>query len=345
MNSYWGGAMAALGGVLLIGAVGVRRPFHGVAFGLGCAVLLFTRPFEGLIVVLAVVLFARVWRENLRTPLAIGVVALAAFGYYNYRLTGDALTPPYRVTAKLYNEGNVLPGLSPRTNVEFRHVELRRMADEFEAKNGRVFATWETGLPFTWKKLTVWRIKLLGPLLMIPLAYGMWRDRRFGAALLCGLAGYGAHQFIAVHYFAPLLGLQWMLLMRGWRGLAMSPRGAQFALWIGLGCVVSSLWPFNGQDSERTWGCCTAPGNLRRAAIEKELLRKDGLHLVIVKYSAAHNIHEEWVYNRADIDSSKIIWARAMSEEEDARLIEAYKDRAVLRIEPDEDDLGLRRVR
>jgi hypothetical protein len=84
---------------------------------------------------------------------------------------------------------------------------------------------------------------------------------------------------------------------------------------------------------------------LRRAAIEKELLRKDGLHLVIVKYSAAHNIHEEWVYNRADIDSSKIIWARAMSEEEDARLIEAYKDRAVLRIEPDEDDLGLRRVR
>jgi hypothetical protein len=148
-----------------------------------------------------------------------------------------------------------------------------------------------------------------------------------------------------VHYFAPLLGLQWMLLMRGWRGLAMSPRGAQFALWIGLGCVVSSLWPFNGQDSERTWGCCTAPGNLRRAAIEKELLRKDGLHLVIVKYSAAHNIHEEWVYNRADIDSSKIIWARAMSEEEDARLIEAYKDRAVLRIEPDEDDLGLRRVR
>jgi len=114
MNSYWGGAMAALGGVLLIGAIGPRRPFHGVAFGIGCAVLLFTRPFEGLIAVVVVVLSAGVWRFGIRLvpAFAIGAVAMTAFGYYNFRLTGDALTPPYRVTAKLYNDGNVLPGLS-----------------------------------------------------------------------------------------------------------------------------------------------------------------------------------------------------------------------------------------
>lgn len=344
MNSYWGGAMAALGGVLLIGAIGVRRPFHGVAFGLGCAVLLFTRPFEGLIVVLVVVLFARVWRVGTRlAPVAaIGVVALAAFGYYNYRLTGDALTPPYRITAKLYNDGNVLPGLSPRTQAEFRHVELKRMAEEFEAANGRVFATWESTLKFSWEKLSIWRIKLLGPLLTIPLFYGMWRDRRFGAALVCGLAGYGAHQFIAVHYFAPLVGLQWMLLLRGWRGLAMSPKGAQFALWIGLGCVVSSLWPYNGEDSERTWGCCTAPGNLRRAEFVRKLEAMGGRHLVMVRYNANHNVHEEWVFNRADIKGAKIVWARQMSLGSDSILEDSDFERMLWWINPDEPDLGLR---
>ena len=347
MNSYWGGAMAALGGLLVIGALGARRPFHGISFGAGCAVLLFSRPFEALIAVIVAALSARIWRLGTRLlpAAAIGMVALIAFGYYNFRLTGNVLTPPYRVSAKFYNDGNVLPGLSPRTDVAFRHVELRRMADEFEAANGRVFATWESGLRYTWSKLSVWRIKLLGPLLTIPLLFGMWRDRRFGVALVCGLAGFGAHQFFTVHYFAPMLGLQWVLTMRGWSGLAASKHGARFVLWIGLGCVISSLWPYNGNDSERTWGCCTAPGNVRRASFVQELEAKGGRHLVIVSYKATHNIHEEWVYNRAEIDSSTIVWARAMSEAEDARLIDAYKDRAVWRINPDATDLAIRRVR
>ncbi len=52
------------------------------------------------------------------------------------------------------------------------------------------------------------------------------------------------------------------------------------------------------------------PGMEPRARIEAELERTAGKHLVIVRYSPNHYTHAEWVYNRADIDDSKVVWAR-----------------------------------
>ena len=61
-----------------------------------------------------------------------------------------------------------------------------------------------------------------------------------------------------------------------------------------------------------------------RASVIKELEDIGGRHLVFVRYSPDHNLHQEWVYNGADIDASKIVWARELSPEEDQKLISYF---------------------
>jgi hypothetical protein len=60
-----------------------------------------------------------------------------------------------------------------------------------------------------------------------------------------------------------------------------------------------------------------------------------GKQLVIVRYSPDHNSLDEWVYNAADIDGAKVIWAREMNAANDFELIDHYKDRKVWLVQPD----------
>src|SRR5262245_42896574 len=52
-QSFWGGAVAALGGALVVGALPriLRRPhwLSGVALGCGCCILAVSRPYEGVL--------------------------------------------------------------------------------------------------------------------------------------------------------------------------------------------------------------------------------------------------------------------------------------------------------
>ena len=67
-----------------------------------------------------------------------------------------------------------------------------------------------------------------------------------------------------------------------------------------------------------------------------QLRAEPGRHLAIVRYQPDHEILEEWVYNQADIDGSKVVWARDMGPEKNQELIDYYKDRRVWLVEPDE---------
>jgi hypothetical protein len=80
----------------------------------------------------------------------------------------------------------------------------------------------------------------------------------------------------------------------------------------------------------------------RHAGIEERLDKLPGDHLVLVHYGPQtmdavrhHRNYQELVYNHADIDRAKVIWARSLGVEKDAELIRRYPDRQVWRVEED----------
>jgi hypothetical protein len=60
-----------------------------------------------------------------------------------------------------------------------------------------------------------------------------------------------------------------------------------------------------------------------------------GGHLVLVHYQPDHSFYEEWVYNAADINNSKIVWAREIPGIDPKPLLEYFKERLVWELDAD----------
>ena len=56
--------------------------------------------------------------------------------------------------------------------------------------------------------------------------------------------------------------------------------------------------------------------NAKRETVAERLGDEPGEHLVLVRYGPRHDLWEELVYNRADIDGSRIVWARSLGRRE-----------------------------
>ena len=85
----------------------------------------------------------------------------------------------------------------------------------------------------------------------------------------------------------------------------------------------------------------TCKGDPSRVTIAEKLSRTPGKHLIIVRYEEMHNVHDEWVYNGAEIDSAKVLWARELNPRQNAKLLAYFKDRHVWLVEPDTDNTEL----
>jgi hypothetical protein len=63
---------------------------------------------------------------------------------------------------------------------------------------------------------------------------------------------------------------------------------------------------------------------------------------VIVRYGTLDIPYErgyrEWVYNEADIEGAKVVWAREMDTGQNRKLLEYFKDREVWVVEVDQYD-------
>ena len=119
INSYWGGAVAAIGGALVLGALPrifrTQRVRYSLLLGLGVAILANSRPYEGLVFCIPVAGWLLLWvagrsspplRETAPTVLlpTTGVLAFTAvfMAYYNWRTTGNALLMPHALNLRMF---------------------------------------------------------------------------------------------------------------------------------------------------------------------------------------------------------------------------------------------------
>jgi hypothetical protein len=142
MNSYWGGAVPAIGGALLLGAIpriSLRNQFgHAVTLGIGCVILLSSRPYDGVVLSFLSVLGLAWWLWKTRLPVptvsarvvmpigAIVGVAAALMAYNNYRVTGNPLETPYQAHERQYAAASVFTWSPLHPQLVYRHDVMRK---------------------------------------------------------------------------------------------------------------------------------------------------------------------------------------------------------------------------
>ena len=117
-NSYWGGALAATGGALVLGALPRimrhQRVRDALLLAMGIAMLANTRPYEGMMLTIVVSMRLAIWvvRNKPEIGAVVRRVAIPALlvlvasgsgtAYYFWRVTGHALTMPQQVNRDTY---------------------------------------------------------------------------------------------------------------------------------------------------------------------------------------------------------------------------------------------------
>lgn len=72
-----------------------------------------------------------------------------------------------------------------------------------------------------------------------------------------------------------------------------------------------------------------------RANVVAWLSRQPGNQLAIVRYRPRHEVIHEWVYNGADLERDKIVWARELRPDWTSALVQHYQGRKIWLVEPD----------
>lgn len=376
INTYTGaGFIAGLGGALVLGALPrlmrTARQRYGLAMAAGIALLLLSRPYEGMLLCLPVAAALGRWAlkgknrpapavllRRAAGPLLLATAAAAWLGYYDYRAFGNPLTLPYTANRAAYAIAPYYVWQRPRLEPVYRHDEMRRFYRDNELKAFELIHSRSGFIPQTlWKAargvLFYAGLALLAPLIMLR---RVLLDRRMRFMVVCVLAmtvGMAIEIFMIPHYLAPFtaafyaIGLQAMRHLRVWKPEGRPVGAAMTRLIVAVCVAMGAMRLFAGPLGMRVGEWPPAEWanmwygpehfGVERAEIEERLKKLPGKQLVLVRYSGGHNPLDEWVYNAADIDGAKVVWAREMDAAGNEELMRYYSDRTVWLAEPDRD--------
>jgi hypothetical protein len=141
--------------------------------------------------------------------------------------------------------------------------------------------------------------------------------------------------FFFVNYYAAYTSVLLLFIMHGFRILwgheISGTRVGAFAVLVFITCAF--LLPLRVITMDTLRGKTAAVPSHPRAAVAKLLRDIPGQHLVFVPQNG---FRHEWVYNAADLDSARIVWARKLGPAEDAELMRRFASRSAWVVSADE---------
>jgi hypothetical protein len=360
-NSYFGGAMAAIGAALVFGACArlckeVTTP-PAVALSIGLVILANSRPFEGLaatVVPLCWLLHTTLIkkrlglaaiRSHLVYPMLVLTVAAAGMFYFNYRITGNAMVMPYFELHKQYSPiplwlGKPLAPVPIYNNPQLRDNYAR--ADLADFNKVQTFAGWldmvinDRLMGAMYFFVGIWLMPMAAASLL-SLRDGRVRILWLSTAVMSGAIA--LEVFFQRHYLAPITAPLYVLLVQGFRHLRLIKlQNRQVGLVLArLVLAVAFLGVLIGLFNLPTVRSIAQHEQdvFPRLKIMKQLSALPGKQLVIVHYADGHDPRREYVVNSADIDGSKVVWARDLGADKNKQLLDYYRDRQVWYFDPD----------
>jgi hypothetical protein len=335
-NGYYHvGALAAAAGALAIGGA-LRlstqpRTAAALAMGSGIAILANTRPYEGFVIAVIACAFAIRRPRYLAIALAIAVVGLAFTAWYDRAVTGDPLLLPYNAyNARYLSAPNFIwqkpfpPRSYPTFEMETRYGIFRRYYERSRHPSDFLIGSWVrlkemlgTALPSS--RRPSW-LNTLQPFAAVPLLFAVRRNRQVVAATILFVAAMlSITWWPQTHYFAPgaalfavlyAMGVERMI-DRGYGTFAYACVAVSFAI-----AIVSYAAAFLPQPRAK------GP----RMAVTEALDSRPGGQLVIADATCF-----DVVFNSAEIDAAKIVWAHAADGGVEP-LLDYYRDREVWRL-------------
>jgi hypothetical protein len=371
MNSYFGGAVAATGGALVMGSLArmrderlQRRSAALCAFGV--IILFASRPLEAILWSGVAVAFvdirlrrtlaggrSQIFRRLLPPFMAVFLTGAVALAWYNWRITSNPLRPPYLEYQSIYGTPQPYWWGKPLHIASFDFPEIRdNYLNQLWLYNDRYSLSGTLRSEIA--RLGDFWLFFVGPFFTAGLVFLPWvfRDRRIRPWLWASVpfildkATY--HTWFPAQN-APATVLIVLVLAQCWRHLRVAWRRRRIGAAIsnqlvaacvicvmlaGIGRAVEPVLPRQLRHLPPVWEALY-PARRLRDDVAAVLQSIPGKHLVFVKYSAYHCFCEGWIVNGADIRNQRIVYARPYTPTSDAALARYLNDHDVWIVEPD----------
>lgn len=230
----------------------------------------------------------------------------------NYAVTQKATTLPYSLHSHRYKASALFWWNPLPAKKEYNIERMERYYTEWSRERQSSLQTLDGYLDFAEKKLDLlWRFfPFLGGVCLLPLPL-MFKQRWVRYASLAIVVTIVIElqlvtNYAYPHYVAPMAGLFYLIALYGLRYWKIAGRKYPIAR-----LVLPTVLIFACGNFVRLAAVTAQSENEQpRAVIEQILNERPGQHLVIVNYPDNYPYHWEWVFNRADIDQAKVVWAR-----------------------------------